>query len=56
LRFQGAAKFGGAASQITLAVAFHGTIAYAISCTYTPARARAVQQACAQVLRTFTVS
>jgi hypothetical protein len=56
LRFQGAAKVGGVAGQITLAVVFSGTTAYVISCSYTPAKARAVQQACAQVMRTFTVS
>ena len=55
LRFQGAAKVGGIASQVTVVVAFNGMTAYAFSCTWTPAKARAVQQACAQVLRTFTV-
>jgi hypothetical protein len=55
LRFAGTAKMYGAAENVTLVVATNGRTGYAIACSSTPAKARAVQQACAQVLRTFKV-
>jgi hypothetical protein len=55
LRFAGTAKFHATAAKVTVVFAFHGTTEYAIACTSTPANARAVQQACTRVLRTFKV-
>jgi hypothetical protein len=40
----------------TLTIVFNGMTWYDITCAYTPAKARAVQRGCAQVLRTFQVS
>jgi hypothetical protein len=56
LRFAGTLKIHGAAGHLTLVTAFNGRTDYAVACTSTPAKARAVRQACAQVLRTFKVS
>ena len=55
LRFGGTAKFHGTAVKATLVTVFNGKTVYGISCRFAPAKARAVQQACAQVLRTFKV-
>lgn len=55
LRFVGTAKIHGTAVQLTLVSAFNGGTEYDITCSSTPAKARAVQRACAQVLRTFKV-
>ena len=55
LRFAGTAKMYGAAENVTLVLATNGRTAYVIACSSTPAKAQAVQQACAQVLRTFKV-
>jgi hypothetical protein len=56
LRFTGTAKIHATALKVTLVSAFNCRTEYAIVCSSTPAKARAVQQACAQVLRTFKVS
>jgi hypothetical protein len=53
LRFGGTAKFHGTAVKATLVTLFNGKTVYGISCRFAPAKARAVRQACAQVLRTF---
>ena len=55
LRFAGTAKIYGAAEKVTAVLAFNGSTEYAIACSATPAKTRAVQLACAQVLRTFKV-
>jgi hypothetical protein len=55
LRFAGTATTRGAAAKVTLVLAFNGSTEYGITCSSTPVKARAVQQACAQVLRTFKV-
>ena len=47
---------GGPPSQSTLLSAFNGTTEYFVNCQYTPALAPDVQQACNQVVSTFTVS
>jgi uncharacterized RDD family membrane protein YckC len=44
---------GGPPSQSTVVFAFNGTTEYFVNCQYTPAQARAVQQACHQVVSTF---
>lgn len=56
LRFAGTAKLHATAAKVTLVTAFDGRTEYDITCSSTPARAKAVQQACAQVIRTFKVS
>ena len=56
LRFAGTGNVYGPAEKVTLVLATNGRTGYAISCTSTPAKARAVQQACAQVVRTFKVA
>ena len=56
LRFAGTAKTHETAGKITVVLAFNGRTEYAIACSSTSAKASAVQQACAQVLRTFKVS
>ena len=56
LRFAGTAKIHGTAAKITLVRAYNGSTEYTIACSSTPAKARAIQQACGQVLRTFKVS
>ena len=56
LLYQGTANLHGTALQVTAAVVFNGTTNYTIACSSTPAKARAVQRACAQVLRTFKVT
>jgi hypothetical protein len=55
LRFAGTAKFHGTAAKATLVTLFNGSTVYGISCRFTPPKARAVRQACTQVLRTFKV-
>ena len=54
LRFQGTQT--NPVAKVTLTVVFNGMTRYDFSCVYTPAKARAVQRGCAQVLRTFQVS
>ena len=56
LRYAGTANIHGTAAKITLVRAFNDSTEYTIACTSTPAKAGAVRQACAQVLRTFKVS
>src|SRR6266851_2322318 len=56
VRFAGTAKTHGTAEKLTLVIAFNGRTEYDIACSSTLANSRAVQQACAQVLRTFKVS
>jgi hypothetical protein len=56
LQFAGTAKLHGTAQKLTLVSAFNGSTEYTITCLSTPAKARAVRQACSQVLRTFKVS
>ena len=53
LRFQGTQSHP--AGKQTLTIVFNGMTGYFITCQSTPAQARAVQQGCAQVLRTFKV-
>jgi hypothetical protein len=55
LRFAGTAKTHGVAGKVTAVLAFNGSTEYAIACSATSAKTRAVQLACAQVLRTFKV-
>jgi hypothetical protein len=43
-------------AKVTVASALDGKTEYNITCSSTPARAKAVRQACPQVLRTFKVS
>ncbi len=54
LRFQGTET--NPVGKDTLTIVFNGMTWYDITCAYTPAKARAVQRGCAQVLRTFKVS
>ena len=54
LRFQGTQT--NPVAKVTLTIVFNGMTRYDFSCVYTPAKARAVQRGCAQVLRTFQVS
>jgi len=56
LRFAGTAKFHGAAQKATLFVAFNGGTGFSIACWSTPAKTRAGQQACPEVVRTLKVS
>jgi hypothetical protein len=49
-------NLSGTAVKATAVVVVIGTTSYEISCTFTPSKARAVHQACAEVLRTFKVS
>ena len=54
LRFQGTQT--NPIAKVTLTIVFNGMTRYDFSCVYTPAKARAVQRGCAQVLRTFKVT
>jgi len=56
LRYRGTGNHLGTAAKGTVTVVVNGTTDYEIACTFTPAKARAVQQGCAEVLRTFKVT
>jgi hypothetical protein len=56
LRFTGTGKIFGAAAKVTEFSAFNGSTEYNITCSATPAKAGAIQQACTQVVRSFKVS
>jgi hypothetical protein len=56
LRYRGTENFYGTAVKATVAVVFHGPTIYEITCTFTPSKARGVNRACAEVLRTFKVT
>jgi hypothetical protein len=56
LLYRGNGNLFGTAGKSTVAVVVSGTTIYEIACTSTPSKANAVQQECAQVLRTFKVT
>ena len=56
LLYRGTGNLFGTAVKVTEAAVFNGTTLYAITCASTPSKARVVQRACAQALRTFKVT